>query len=317
MDLLWRVLCGERTGLPGKLHQAWAPGSPGSPERCRGALATVECVRRGDRRIALKRVGADDRLRAERDLAAVERWAAVGGLLRPGVGAAASALAATVRRELSMGHELECARRLGAALRAPVFAHELRVRCPAPVAELCDPLTYAYHWVEGAELHAAPPAGRQQRAERLVVAFFALCHGHGIVHMDLSPRNVLVDRDGGLWLIDVGASAALDPAARRLAWELHQGANDPADLGRLLGCADRGAAELIARAMRCFTHGAPLLSQETLCSADALVAGLCMGAAAPLAPLLRGVVTLLGCLGALGIERLAVAERLRALKVKI
>ena len=319
MDIMWRLGWGESVGVPAKLRQVWDPvdWQPGSAQLCCGAMARVERIEWGGRLVALKRVGAAVRLRVERDLAAVERWAAVGGLLSPGLGSAATALAATVRRELSMSHEHERARLLGVALRAPVFSRELRVRCPAPVADLCDPFTYAYDWVEGTELHAAPPEGRQGRAERLVVAFFALCHCHGIVHMDLSPRNVLVDREGWLWLIDVGASATLAPSARCLAYELHGGDNDPAALARLLGCSDCGAVGLISRAMRCFTHGDPLLPPTVLCSADTLLAGLRMDAAAPLAPLLRGVVTLLGCLGALGIERLDVAQRLRALDLKL
>ena len=80
---------------------------------------------------------------------------------------------------------------------------------------------YAMRIVRGAsldELIAAAPGPRARRAHlrRLVQAIQAVAyaHAHGVVHRDLSPRNVRVGAHGEVVVMDWGLATTVDDAAR-------------------------------------------------------------------------------------------------------
>jgi len=87
-------------------------------------------------------------------------------------------------------------------------------------------------FVAGVEATAAAAEWRERGGEdgrRVLVALlqeiagaYAALHRRGVLHGDVHPRNVLVGRDGGVWLIDFGVARGLDPAG---------GLPQPADRG--------------------------------------------------------------------------------------
>lgn len=78
-----------------------------------------------------------------------------------------------------------------------------------------DPAYIRMELIEGRPLEdlihdpALPLARRLEIGARLLEALDAV-HRHGFVHGDLSPANVLVDREGGVKLIDVGFGRVLE-----------------------------------------------------------------------------------------------------------
>ncbi len=79
-----------------------------------------------------------------------------------------------------------------------------------------DGLYYTMEAIDGADLvtHCAgDPGARLRAALPQLVAALSFLHAHGIVHCDLKPTNVLVDRAGTVKLLDFGVLAELSRSA--------------------------------------------------------------------------------------------------------
>ncbi len=46
------------------------------------------------------------------------------------------------------------------------------------------------------------------------------CHSHGVMHRDLKPQNILVNKEGGLKIADFGLGRAFCPPIRALTHEV-------------------------------------------------------------------------------------------------
>lgn len=79
-----------------------------------------------------------------------------------------------------------------------------------------DGLAERYH--QGEEM-----CDRRLLAERIAGAYCQMIFGDGIYHADPHPGNLLVGRDGVLYLIDFGAVARLSPAMKRGIPEILEG----------------------------------------------------------------------------------------------
>lgn len=76
---------------------------------------------------------------------------------------------------------------------------------------------YAMQFIDGRSLaevlaEAKRPLGSQQVAEWGLQAAEALAHAHhrGVIHRDVKPSNLLLDRENRLWLTDFGLARRLD-----------------------------------------------------------------------------------------------------------
>jgi serine/threonine protein kinase len=134
-----------------------------------------------------------------------------------------------VLEELDLEHEAEVQRRLHRALRAHPF-----LSVPAPVTRLCHESVLVSEWAEGVSLWDAPDP--DLAAARLVAFGIGAAVTVGVSHADLHPDNVLVRPDGGLTILDFGAT-------RRVDRERVAGASDVLDA---LAAAD---GEALGRAM--------------------------------------------------------------------
>jgi predicted unusual protein kinase regulating ubiquinone biosynthesis (AarF/ABC1/UbiB family) len=106
--------------------------------------------------------------------------------------------------ELDLEHEATVMRRFHRALRGHPF-----LSVPAPITRLAHEGVLVSEWVQGVPFTEAPDP--DQAAARLVV--FALGAARfGTIHADLVPDNVLVRPDGGLAIVDFGATRTVDPA---------------------------------------------------------------------------------------------------------
>jgi hypothetical protein len=104
--------------------------------------------------------------------------------------------------ELDLEHEAQAQRRFHRALRGHRF-----LTVPAPVTRLSHEGVLVSEWVDGVPISRAPDP--DQAAAQLVV--FALGAARaGMVHADLDPRDVLVQPDGSLAILDFGAVSAVD-----------------------------------------------------------------------------------------------------------
>ncbi len=107
--------------------------------------------------------------------------------------------------ELDLESEATAMRRVHRALRNHPF-----LSVPAPVMRLAHEDVLVSEWVDGSSFWEAedPDAA----AARLIVFSFGAAR-FGLVHAELTPEDVLVLPDGGLAIIDFGATAQL-PAER-------------------------------------------------------------------------------------------------------
>lgn len=81
-------------------------------------------------------------------------------------------------------------------------------------------LYFTMEAIDGEPLAAWCAAGdRVERAEKAlpqIASALAFLHAHGVVHCDLKPSNVMVDREGGAKVLDFGVLAELSRAERGL-----------------------------------------------------------------------------------------------------
>jgi predicted unusual protein kinase regulating ubiquinone biosynthesis (AarF/ABC1/UbiB family) len=106
--------------------------------------------------------------------------------------------------ELDLEHEAHVQRRFHRALREHPF-----LRVPAPLTRLSHEGVLVSEWVDGVSIARAPDP--DQAAARLVT--FALGAARtGMIHADIDPRDVLVQPDGRLAILDFGAVGEVDGA---------------------------------------------------------------------------------------------------------
>ena len=108
-----------------------------------------------------------------------------------------------VLEELDLEHEAEVQRRFHRALRGHPF-----LSVPAPVTRLCHESVLVSEWADGLSLWDAPDP--DLAAARLVAFGLGAPVTIGISHADLHPDNVLVRPDGGLAILDFGATRRVD-----------------------------------------------------------------------------------------------------------
>ena len=172
------------------------------------------------------------------DMALLELLAGPLGSAFPGVDPAAATreFRDRVLEELDLEHEAEVQRRFHRALRGHPF-----LSVPSPVMRLCHESVLVSEWADGASLWDAPDPDRA--AARLVAFGIGAAVTLGVSHADLHPDNVLVGTDGGLTILDFGATrrvdrervAARDRSPRRARRRRRRGAR-PSDGRRWAGC---------------------------------------------------------------------------------
>ncbi|HET7048996.1 MAG TPA: AarF/ABC1/UbiB kinase family protein [Solirubrobacteraceae bacterium] len=139
------------------------------------------------------------------DLALLELLAGPLGSAFPGVDPASVTreFRERVLEELDLEHEAEVQRRLHRALRGHPF-----LSVPAPVTRLCHEGVLVSEWADGVSLWDAPDS--DLAAARLVAFGIGAAVTVGVSHADLHPDNVLVRPDGGLTILDFGATRRVD-----------------------------------------------------------------------------------------------------------
>ena len=139
------------------------------------------------------------------DLALVELLAGPLGSAFPGVDPAAATreFRERVLEELDLEHEAEVQRRFHRALRGHPF-----LSVPAPVTGLSHESVLVSEWADGVSLWDAPHP--DLAAARLVAFGIGAAVTVGVSHADLHPDNVLVGSDGGLTILDFGATRQVD-----------------------------------------------------------------------------------------------------------
>ena len=139
------------------------------------------------------------------DLALLELLAGPLGSAFPGVDPAAATreFRERVLEELDLEHEAETQRLFHRALRGHPF-----LSVPAPVTRLCHESVLVSEWADGVSLWDAPDS--DLAAARLVAFGFGAAVTVGVSHADLHPDNVLVGPDGGLTILDFGATRRVD-----------------------------------------------------------------------------------------------------------
>jgi predicted unusual protein kinase regulating ubiquinone biosynthesis (AarF/ABC1/UbiB family) len=100
--------------------------------------------------------------------------------------------------ELDLEHEAAVQRRFYRALR-----HHPFLRVPSPVTRLARETVLVSEWIEGVPLSDATD---RDRACARLVAFAMGAARAGLVHADFDPRDVLVEPDGRLAVLDFGAT---------------------------------------------------------------------------------------------------------------
>jgi ubiquinone biosynthesis protein len=122
------------------------------------------------------------------------------------VGAFERSLAA----ELDFRREANNAARLAAALYG---APEVRV--PHVYTEWTRRDLLVMEWVQGRRLAALSPLERSEVRQRILRAFSRQVLDHGLFHADPHPGNMLIEDDGRVVLLDLGAVDALERPLRR------------------------------------------------------------------------------------------------------
>jgi len=148
--------------------------------------------------------------------------------------------------ELDLEHEGAAQRALARALRNAPGVH-----APATITALTHPGVLVREWAEGTTLADGATVADPRAAARDLVRALVTAARAGTLHADPEPGNVVIGPDGGLALIDAGASARVptervDDAATALAAFR---ANDAQGLGTALQAlgwlADSGVGERI------------------------------------------------------------------------
>jgi predicted unusual protein kinase regulating ubiquinone biosynthesis (AarF/ABC1/UbiB family) len=108
-----------------------------------------------------------------------------------------------IQDELDLEHEAEQMRRFHRALRSHPF-----LTVPAPVTRLSHAGVLVSAWIDGVPIARAPDP---DLAAARLVAFVIGAARFGFVHADPDPDDVLVQADGGLAILDFGATRAVVP----------------------------------------------------------------------------------------------------------
>ena len=139
------------------------------------------------------------------DMALLELLAGPLGSAFPGIDPAAATreFRERVLEELDLEHEAEVQRLFHRALRGHPF-----LGVPAPVTRLCHERVLVSEWADGVSLWDAPDS--DLAAARLVAFGIGAAVTVGVSHADLHPDNVLVGPDGGLTILDFGATRRVD-----------------------------------------------------------------------------------------------------------
>ena len=139
------------------------------------------------------------------DMALLELLAGPLGSAFPGVDPAAATreFRERVLEELDLEHEAEVQRLFHRALRGHPF-----LSVPAPVTRLCHESVLVSEWADGVSVWDAPDS--DLAAARLVAFGIGAAVTIGVSHADLHPDNVLVGSDGGLTILDFGATRRVD-----------------------------------------------------------------------------------------------------------
>jgi len=139
------------------------------------------------------------------DMTLLELLAGPLGSAFPGIdpGAATREFRERVLEELDLEHEAEVQRLFHRALRGHPF-----LSVPAPVTRLCHESVLVSEWAEGVSLSDAPDP--DLATARLVAFGIGAAVTVGVSHADLHPDNVLVGHDGGLTILDFGATRRVD-----------------------------------------------------------------------------------------------------------
>jgi len=115
----------------------------------------------------------------------------------------------SVEQELNYVHEAANAKALGSV-------HTPGVQVPPVVSALSTEGVLVISRVAGvsvADADAVDRCGvpRPELADRLLSSFLTQVMVSGVFHADPHPGNILIDREGTLWLIDFGAVGLIDP----------------------------------------------------------------------------------------------------------
>ena len=229
--LIGRLVVGSDDGVAGKVARVLGGGAAAAVHR--GTIADVE------RRVHAcgavrghKSVPPEREARTRDDVAALRALAWAIGTCNAPLADSVRRTAADIEAELDMGTELARTIALGVALRGAAYA-ALAVTALVPVPDLCGARELVYAWAPGAPLSPEHGPGALRR---YVLAFFELMHTDGIIMLDASPQNVIVEPGtGALTLIDAGATRAMSNAERCAARALHLSRGRPEQLRAALG----------------------------------------------------------------------------------
>jgi ubiquinone biosynthesis protein len=115
----------------------------------------------------------------------------------------------SILAELDFYREADNARRL-----AELLAGAPEVRVPLVYAEWTRPGLLVLEHVQGQRLDQLDEPARRRARRRLLRAFARQVLDHGVFHADPHPGNVLVEPDGRLVLLDLGAVDEIDRTLR-------------------------------------------------------------------------------------------------------